>query len=148
MSLEQKINEGIKAAMLAKDKLRLESLRAVKAAILLAKTSENAKDFDETAEIKMLQKLVKQRRETAEIYISNNRQELADKELAEATIIEEYLPKQLNPQEIEAAVKSIIEETGANSVKDMGKVMGIASKQLAGKADGKLIAELVKKLLQ
>ncbi|MDR2383376.1 MAG: GatB/YqeY domain-containing protein [Prevotellaceae bacterium] len=148
MSLEQKINDGIKAAMLAKDKIRLESLRAVKAAILLAKTSESAKDFDEAAEIKMLQKLVKQRRETAEIYASNNRQELADKELAEAAIIEEFLPKQLSEQEIESVLKSIIEETGANSVKDMGKVMGIASKQLAGKADGKLIAELVKKLLQ
>jgi uncharacterized protein YqeY len=148
MSLEQKINEGIKAAMLAKDKVRLESLRAVKAAILLAKTSENAKDLDETAEIKMLQKLVKQRRETAEIYISNNRQELADKELAEADIIEEFLPKQLSHEEVEATVKSIIAETGAGSVKDMGKVIGIASKQLAGKAEGKLIAELVKKLLQ
>jgi uncharacterized protein YqeY len=148
MSLEQKINDGIKVAMLARDKVRLESLRAVKAAILLAKTSENAKDLDEAAEIKMLQKLVKQRRETAEIYISNNRQELADKELSEAAIIEEFLPKQLSQEEIESAVKSIIEETGANSVKDMGKVMGIASKQLAGKADGKLIAELVKKLLQ
>jgi uncharacterized protein YqeY len=148
MLLEQKINDGIKAAMLAKDKLRLESLRAVKAAILLAKTSENAKDFDETAEIKMLQKLVKQRRETAEIYISNSRQELADKELAEADIIEEFLPKQLSREEIEAAVKSIIAETGAGSMKDMGKVIGIASKQLAGKAEGKLIAEIVKKLLQ
>jgi uncharacterized protein YqeY len=148
MSLEQKINDGIKTAMLARDKVRLESLRAVKAAILLAKTLENAKDLDETAEIKMLQKLVKQRRETAEIYISNNRQELADKELSEAAIIEEFLPKQLSKEEIESALKSIIEETGASSVKDMGKVMGIASKQLAGKADGKLIAELVKKLLQ
>jgi uncharacterized protein YqeY len=148
MSLEQKINDGIKAAMLAKDKVRLESMRAVKAAILLAKTSENAKDLDETAEIKMLQKLVKQRRETAEIYINNSRRELADKELAEADIIEEFLPKQLSREEVEAAVKSIIAETGAGSVKDMGKVMGAASKQLAGKADGKLIAELVKKLLQ
>ena len=134
--------------MLAKDKIRLESLRAVKAAILLVKTSENAKDFDETAEIKMLQKLVKQRRETAEIYTGNNRPELAEKELAEAVIIEEFLPKQLSPQDVESALKSIIDATGANSVKDMGKVMGIASKQLAGKADGKLIAELVKKLLQ
>jgi uncharacterized protein YqeY len=148
MSLEQKINDGIKTAMLARDKIRLESLRAVKAAILLAKTSENAKDLDEAAEVKMLQKLVKQRRETAEIYISNNRQELAEKELSEAAIIEEFLPKQLSAEEIESEVKSIIEATGANSVKDMGKVMGIASKQLAGKADGKLIAELVKKLLQ
>jgi uncharacterized protein YqeY len=148
MSLEQKINDGIKTAMLAKDKIRLESLRAVKAAILLAKTSENAKEIDETAEIKMLQKLVKQRRETAEIYIASNRRELADRELAEAEIIEEFLPKQLSPQEIESALKSIIDATGAGSVKDMGKVMGVASKQLAGKADGKLIAELVKKLLQ
>jgi uncharacterized protein YqeY len=148
MSLEQKINDGIKTAMLARDKVRLESLRAVKAAILIAKTSENAKDLDEAAEIKMLQKLVKQRRETAEIYTSNNRQELADKELAEAAIIEEFLPQQLSAEEIEQAVKSIIETAGAVSVKDMGRVMGIASKQLAGKADGKLIAELVKKLLQ
>ncbi|MDR1339226.1 MAG: GatB/YqeY domain-containing protein [Prevotellaceae bacterium] len=148
MLLEQKINDGIKAAMLAKDKIRLESLRAVKAAILLVKTSENAKDFDETAEIKMLQKLVKQRRETAEIYAGNNRQELADRELAEAEIIEEFLPKQLSIEEIESALRSIVEESGAGSVKDMGKVMGIASRQLAGKADGKLIAELVKKILQ
>jgi uncharacterized protein YqeY len=148
MSLEQKINDGIKAAMLAKDKIRLESLRAVKAAILIVKTSENAKDFDETAEIKMLQKLVKQRRETAEIYISNNRRELADKEIAEASIIEEFLPKQLGREEIESALRVIVEQLGASGVKDMGKVMGIASKQLAGKADGKLIAELVKKILQ
>jgi uncharacterized protein YqeY len=147
MSLEQKINDGIKIAMLAKEKVRLESLRAVKAAILLAKTSENAMSFDETAEVKMLQKLVKQRRETAEIYISNNRQDLADKELAEAEIIEEFLPKQLNLHEIESAIKTIIEETGANSLKEMGKVIGIASKLLAGKADGKMIAETVKKLL-
>jgi uncharacterized protein YqeY len=148
MSLEQKINEGIKSAMLAKDKIRLESLRAVKAAILLVKTSENDKDFDEIAEIKMLQKLVKQRRETADIYISNNRQELADKELAEANVIEEFLPKQLSEQEIESTVKSIIESTGATGIKDMGKVIGTASKQLAGKADGKFIADTVKKLLQ
>ncbi|MDR1896712.1 MAG: GatB/YqeY domain-containing protein [Prevotellaceae bacterium] len=148
MSLEQKINEGIKTAMLAKDKVRLESLRAVKAAILLAKTSENADKFDEAAEVKMLQKLVKQRRETAEIYTNNNRQELADKELAEALIIEEFLPKQLDESEIEAAVKAVIAETGASSIKDMGKVMGIVSKQLAGKAEGKIISDTVKKLLQ
>jgi uncharacterized protein YqeY len=148
MSLEQKINDGIKAAMLAKDKIRLESLRAVKAAILLVKTSENAAEFDETAEIKMLQKLVKQRRETAEIYAGNNRQELADKELAEAAIIEEFLPGQLSREEIELALKAIVDETGACGMKDMGKVMGAASKRLAGTADGKLIAELVKKILQ
>jgi uncharacterized protein YqeY len=148
MALEQKINEGIKLAMLAKDKVRLESLRAVKAAILLVKTSDKAQEFDEAAEVKMLQKLVKQRRETAEIYTQNNRRELADKELAEALIIEEFLPKQLDASEIEAVVKAVIAETGANSIKDMGKVMGIASKQLAGKAEGKIISDTVKKLLQ
>lgn len=148
MSLEQKINDGIKAAMLAKDKVKLESLRAVKAAILLAKTAENAQEIDEAAEIKMLQKLVKQRKETAEIYLNNNRNELAEKELAEAAFIEEFLPKQMSEEEIEAAVKAIIAETGATSMKDMGKVMGMASKQLAGKADGKMISDIVKKLLQ
>jgi uncharacterized protein YqeY len=147
MSLEQKINDGIKAAMLAKDKVRLESLRAVKAAILLAKTSENAKDFDEIAEIKMLKKLVKQRRETADIYTRNNRQELADKELAEAEIIEEFLPIQLSQQEIESTVKSIIEATNANSMKDMSKVKNIALEQLIGKADEKIIVDIAKKLL-
>jgi uncharacterized protein YqeY len=148
MALEQKINEGIKLAMLAKDKVRLESLRAVKAAILLVKTSDKAQEFDEAAEVKMLQKLVKQRRETAEIYTQNNRRELADKELAEALIIEEFLPKQADASEIEAVVKAVIAETGAGSIKDMGKVMGIASKQLAGKAEGKIISDTVKKLLQ
>lgn len=147
MTLEQKINDGIKAAMLAKDKLRLEALRAVKASILLAKTAENAVDIDEAAEIKMLQKMVKQRRETAEIYKQNNRTELADKELDEAAIIEEFLPKQMSEDEITAALKDIITTVGATSAKDMGKVMGAANKQLAGKADGKLIADIVKKLL-
>jgi uncharacterized protein YqeY len=147
MTLEQRINEGIKAAMLAKDKLRLEALRAVKAAILLAKTAENAGDLDEAAEIKMLQKLVKQRRETAEIYKQNNREELADKELSEAAVIEEFLPQQMSEAEIEAAVRNVIVETGAKTVKEMGKVIGVASKLLAGKADGKVIAETVRKLL-
>jgi uncharacterized protein YqeY len=148
MSFEQIINDGIKAAMLAKDKIRLETLRAVKAAILLEKTSENPREIDEAEGIKMLQKLVKQRKETADIYSKNNRQELADKELAEAEILEEFLPKQLSGDEIEAAVRAIVVETSATGMKDMGKVMGIASKQLAGKADGKLIADLVKKILQ
>ena len=147
MELEQKINDGIKSAMLAKDKMRLEALRAVKAAIILAKTAENAKEFDEAAGIKMLQKLVKQRRETAEIYKANNREELAEKELSEAAVIEEFLPKQMSDAEIETAIKAIIAETGATSVKEMGKVMGIASKRLAGIADGKVIADTVKKLL-
>ena len=147
MTLEQKINDGIKAAMLAKDKLRLESLRAVKAAILLAKTAENATEIDETAEIKMLQKMVKQRRETAEIYNQNNRMELAEKELGEAAIIEEFLPKQMGEEELTAVLKEIVASVGATSQKDMGKVMGAANKQLAGKADGKMIADIVKKLL-
>ncbi|MDR2424282.1 MAG: GatB/YqeY domain-containing protein [Prevotellaceae bacterium] len=148
MSLEQKINEGIKTAMLAKDKVRLEALRAVKAAILIAKTAEKAQELDETAEIKMLQKLVKQRRETADIYVQNNRPELAEKEQAEANIIEEFLPQQLSEAEITEAVQLAISQTGANGIKDMGKVMGIVSKQLAGKADGRLISEIVKKALQ
>ncbi|MDR0559173.1 MAG: GatB/YqeY domain-containing protein [Prevotellaceae bacterium] len=148
MLLEQKINEGIKTAMLAKDKLRLEALRAVKAAILLAKTAENPTELDEVSETKMLQKLVRQRRETAEIYLQNNRRELADRELAEAAVIEEFLPKQMSEEEIEAAVKAAIAETGAITVKDTGKVIGKVSKQLAGKADGRLISDTVKKLLQ
>ncbi|MDR3245486.1 MAG: GatB/YqeY domain-containing protein [Prevotellaceae bacterium] len=148
MSFEQTINDGIKAAMLAKDKIRLESLRAVKAAILLEKTSENPKEIDEAEGIKMIQKLVKQRRETAEIYSKNNRQELADKELAEAEILEEFLPKQITPEEVEAVVKAIVARTGATGMKDMGNVMGIVSKQLAGQADRKLIADSVKKILQ
>ena len=147
MTLEQKINEGIKAAMLAKDKLRLESLRAIKAAILLAKTAENATEMDEATEVKMLQKMVKQRRETADIYTQNNRSELAEKELAEATIIEEFLPKQMSEEEVTSVLKEIVALAGATSAKDMGKVMGLANKQLAGKADGKLIADIVKKLL-
>ncbi|MDR1056882.1 MAG: GatB/YqeY domain-containing protein [Prevotellaceae bacterium] len=147
MSLEQKINAGIKTAMLAKDKLRLESLRAVKAAILLAKTAENAVEIDEAAEIKMLQKMVKQRRETAEIYKQNNRMELAEKELGEAAIIEEFLPKQMGEEELTGVLREIITSVGATSTKDMGKVMGAANKQLVGKADGKLIADIVKKLL-
>jgi uncharacterized protein YqeY len=148
MSFEQTINDGIKAAMLAKDKIRLDALRAVKAVILLEKTSEKPKEIDEAEGIKILQKLVKQRKETAEIYSKNNRQELADKELAEVEILEEFLPKQLSEAEIEATVKAIVVETGATGMKEMGKVMGLASKQLAGKADGKLIADLVKKILQ
>lgn len=147
MSLELKINNDIKNAMLAKDKLRLETLRSIKAGILLAKTAENATEITEDFEIKMLQKMAKQRKESATIYIQQNRQELADKELAEAAIIEEYLPKQLSEEEITVALKEIITSVGATSAKDMGKVMGIASKQFAGKADGRLISEIVKKLL-
>ncbi|MDR1227341.1 MAG: GatB/YqeY domain-containing protein [Prevotellaceae bacterium] len=146
--LEQTINGDIKAAMLAKESARLEALRAVKAAILLAKTAEGANgEISADAEMKLLQKLVKQRRESAAIYSQNNRPELAEKENAEAGYIETYLPKQMSEEEITVEVKKIIAQVGATSAKEMGKVMGMASKLLAGKADGKTIAELVKKLL-
>ncbi|MDR1552960.1 MAG: GatB/YqeY domain-containing protein [Prevotellaceae bacterium] len=147
MSLELTINNDIKTAMLAKDKLRLETLRSIKAGILLAKTAEKATEITEDFEIKMLQKMAKQRKESAAIYNQQNRPELAEKELAEATIIEQYLPQQLSEEEITDLLQKIIAETGATSAKDMGKVMGAASKQLAGKADGRLISETVKKLL-
>ena len=148
MSLETTINNDIKAAMLAKDKIRLESLRSIKAAILLAKTAEGATgELSADEEIKMLQKMVKQRKDSAEIYTQQNRSELAEKELAEAAVIEAYLPKQLTEEELLPIIKEIATSVGATSPKDMGKVMGVASKQLAGKADGKLIAELVKKIL-
>jgi uncharacterized protein YqeY len=147
MGLEQTINNDIKTAMLAKDKLRLETLRSIKAGILLAKTAENAVEITEDFEIKMLQKMTKQRKESAAIYSQQNRLELAEKELAEAEIIEQYLPKRLSEEEITVALKEIIAAVDATSAKDMGKVMGAATKQLAGKADGRLISEIVKKLL-
>ncbi|MDR2064624.1 MAG: GatB/YqeY domain-containing protein [Prevotellaceae bacterium] len=147
MSLEQTINNDIKTAMLAKDKLRLETLRSIKAGILLAKTAENATEITEDFEIKMLQKMAKQRKESATIYSRQNRPELAEKELAEAEIIEQYLPQQLSEEEITDELKKIIAGIGATSAKDMRKVMGAANKQFAGKADGRLIAETVKKLL-
>jgi hypothetical protein len=148
MTLEEKINQDIKAAMLAKDKVRLEALRAVKSAILLAKTEKGGGDvLTPETELKLLQKQVKQRKESAEIYTQQNRPELAEKELAEATAIEAYLPKMLSDEELTTELKKIIEQVGAKSPSDMGKVMGVASKSLAGKADGKAISEKVKLLL-
>ena len=148
MSLFEQINQDIKSAMLAKEKERLEALRAIKAAFLVAKTEKGAADvLSAEKEISVIQKLVKQRNDSADIYAQNNRPELADKERKEAKFIAVYLPKQLSEDEIKAALKPIIEQVGANSMKDMGKVMGIASKQLAGKADGKLISTCVKALL-
>ncbi|MDR1022357.1 MAG: GatB/YqeY domain-containing protein [Prevotellaceae bacterium] len=148
MSLEQKIAGDIKDAMLAREAAKLEALRAIKAAILLAKTEKGGgADLTADAELKLLQKLVKQRRESAEIYVQNARPELAEKETLEASVIEAYLPEQLSEDEIAEAVKKIITQLGAASIKDLGKVMGIASKSLAGKADGKTVAETVKKLL-
>ena len=145
--LEEKIQQDIKAAMLAKDSVALASVRAIKAAILLAKTAEGGKPVDDNEIIKIIQKLVKQRKESAEIYSQQNRPELAENELSEAAVMEKYLPKQLSEAEIEAKVKEIIAHVGATSMADMGKVMGTATKALAGAADGKVISALVRKLL-
>lgn len=147
MNLEEKIMEGIKQAMKSHDKVVLESLRAVKSAILLEKTSGAKGELDQAAEMKLLQKLVKQRKESAEIYTQQNRADLAEAELAQAAVIEAYLPKQLSAEELETEVAAIIAQTGASSPAEMGKVMGVASKALAGKADGRAIAETVKRLL-
>lgn len=148
MSLEQTINADIKAAMLAKDTNALTSLRAIKAAILLAKTAEGAKDpISEEEEIKLVQKLVKQRKDSLEIFEKQNRPDLAAKEKAEIAIIEKYLPAQLSPEELKIELQKIIADVGATSPADMGKVMGVASKAFAGKADGKTISTLVKELL-
>ena len=145
MALEEKINSDIKTAMLARDAAKLEALRAVKSAILLLKTS--AEGYNDDTELKALQKMAKQRKETAEIYITQNRKDLADVELFQAGIIETYLPKQMSSEEIKSEISKIIIAVGASSAADMGKVMGIASKQLAGKADGKTISAIVKELL-
>ena len=147
MSMEQQIQQDIKAAMLAKEKTRLESLRAIKAAILLAKTADGSESIADEAVVKIIQKLVKQRKETAEIYKQQNREELAAQELAEAAAMEVYLPKQLSEEELEAELKKIIAQVGATGPQDMGKVMGVASKELAGKAEGRAISQKVKELL-
>jgi len=149
MNLFDKISEDIKAAMLAKDKIRLEALRGAKKEFLEAKTAKGSDGelSDETA-IKIIQKMVKQRKDSAGIYSEQNRPELAEKELAEVAVLEDYLPKQMIAEELETALKGIIEKVGATSAKDMGKVMGVATKELAGKAEGRAISETVKKLLQ
>lgn len=148
MSLEQTINNDLKTAMLAKNEAGLRSLRAVKAAILLAKTAEGAKEsLSEDDEIKLLQKLVKQRKDSLDIFEKQNRPELAQKEREEIEVIEKYLPAQISEEELRGIIGKIISDTGASDPSDMGKVMGIASKQLAGKADGKTISGIVKELL-
>jgi len=148
MSLEQKIMTELKAAMLAKDEAGLRSLRAIKAAILLAKTAEGASgELKEDEEIKLLQKLVKQRKDSLEIFQQQKRDDLANKEQEEIAIIEKFLPQQLSPEELKQALQKIISEAGAAGPADLGKVMGIASKQFAGKADGKTISSLAKELL-
>lgn len=149
MSLEKDITQKMKEAMKAKDKPKLEAIRAIKNAILQEKTKSGGGDeIDEATEMKMLQKLVKQREDSAEIYKKEGRDELAEKELFEATIIKEFLPEPLSEVEIRAEIEKIITETGASSMKNMGKVMGMANKQMAGRADGKLISEIVKAKLQ
>lgn len=148
MNLEQKIMAELKTAMLAKDEKAMRSLRAVKAAIILAKTAEGSGgELKEEDEIKLLQKLVKQRKDSLEIYQQQNRADLAQKELEEIQIIEKFLPQQLSADELKEELKKIIAETGASSPADMGKVMGVATKKLSGKADGKTISAGVKELL-
>lgn len=148
MSLESKIMEALKEAMKAKDTIALESLRAVKSAILLAKTEASAGDtLSAEEEIKLLQRLVKQRKESAELYQKQGREDLATPELAQAEIIAKFLPEQLSEEAVETAIRAIVARLGASSMKDMGKVMGEANKELAGKADGKLIATVVKRVL-
>ncbi|OFX59713.1 MAG: glutamyl-tRNA amidotransferase [Bacteroidetes bacterium GWA2_30_7] len=147
MSLVDKINDDIKKAMLAKEKEKLEAIRAVKAALIIAKTEKGSVEITPEKEIQLLNKLVKQRKESAEIYMNNNRKEMAEKELFEASIIEAYLPAQMSENDLTAEIKKIIAEVGAKLPSDMGKVMGKASKQFAGKADNKLISEIVKRLL-
>ncbi|MDQ8006297.1 MAG: GatB/YqeY domain-containing protein [Pedobacter sp.] len=142
------IDQEIKQAMLAKDQVKLRGLRAIKAALLLAKTEKGqAEDINEEAEIKILQKLVKQRKESADIYKTQGREDLYQVEQEEIDVISKFLPKQMERAEIEAIIAKIIAETGAASVKEMGKVMGLANKELAGKAEGKLIGEIVKSQL-
>ncbi len=147
MSLFEQINKDIKQAMLNKEKDKLEALRAIKAAFLLAKTEKGNSELTPEKELEIVRKLVKQRKDSAEIYMQNGRKDLADAELFQASVIEKYLPAQMSDEELEAEVKNIIAETGASSMKDMGKVMGAATKKLVGKADNKRIAEMVKKLL-
>ena len=148
MNLFDTISGDIKAAMLARDKVRLETLRGVKKEFLEAKTAKGGDgELSDDAAMKILVKMHQQRKESAAIFSQQNRQDLAENELAEAAIIEEYLPKQMTEEELTAALKEIIAQTGASSAKDMGKVMGVATKQLAGKAEGKAISAKVKELL-
>lgn len=147
MSLETRIMEDIKDAMKSKDKVALESLRAVKSAILLEKTSAAGATLDAAAEMKLLQKLVKQRKESAAIYAGQGRQDLAEAELAQSAVIERYLPEQMSAEALQTEIAKIIAQVGASSPADMGKVMGVATKALAGQAEGKAISDTVKALL-
>lgn len=148
MNLFDKVSDDIRKAMLARDKVRLEALRGAKKEFLEAKTAKGANgDLSDEKAVAIIVKMVKQRKESAKIYIENNRSELAESELAEAAVLEEYLPRQLSEEELEAELRAIIAETCASSMKEMGKVMGVASKRLAGRADGRAINAKVKELL-
>lgn len=147
MTLEETITKDLVAAMKAKDEVSLRGIRAIKTAIMVIKTDGSGSAIDEAREVQLLQKLVKTRQESLEIFEKNNRPELAEKEKEEIAVIKRYLPAMLEGEELEAIIKQIVAETGATSAKDMGKVMGAANKQLAGKADGRAISEIVKKLL-
>jgi uncharacterized protein YqeY len=147
MSVQSQVMEQMKVAMKAKDTVALESLRALKSAFLLANTSGGNVELSEEDEIKIVQKLVKQRKDSAAIFQEQNRMDLAEPEIAQAKILEQFLPAQMGEEELKAAIEAIISQTGASSMKDMGKVMGMASQQLAGKADGKAISTVVKQLL-
>lgn len=147
MNLETRIMPDLKAAMKAKDQAALRSIRAIKAAILLVKTDGTGKELDEAGEIKMIQKLIKQRQDSLEIYEKQDREDLAVTEREEIAVLQNYLPKQMSSEELSAFITDLISEVGATSMKDMGKVMGMASQRLAGKADGKTISSKVKELL-
>ena len=147
MSLQTQVMTKLKDAMKAKDKVALESLRAIKSALLLAQTSGDSKELTTEDEIKLVQKLVKQRKDSAALYQEQGRNDLADPELAQVAILEQFLPEQMGEEELKKVISEIISNVGASSMKDMGKVMGMASKQLAGKADGKAISNVVKSLL-
>lgn len=147
MTLTEKVNNDVKAAMKAKDKVRLEAVRAIKSALLLAATEKGGKESDEAAEIKMIQKLVKQRKDAADIFNQQGRSDLEKAELEQIAILEEYLPEAISEGELADIVSNAIQSTGATSMKDMGKVMGFVNAKVAGRADGKLIADMVKKSL-
>lgn len=147
MSLEEKVMESLKDAMRSKDQAAMRTLRAIKAAILLFKTSGTGEVLDEANEIKLLQKMVKQRKESAGIFHQQSRADLAQTEEEEIVVLEKFLPAQLDPAALDAVIQSIIQETGASSAKDMGRVIGLANQKLAGQAEGKAIAESVKRLL-
>ncbi len=148
MDLWDKINQDLKLAMKEKDQYKLEALRAIKSQLLLLKTAEGSSgEISETEALKVLQKMVKQRKEAAELYKANGREQLAEQELMQAKVIEQYLPKQMSQQELEEELKKIIQQVGATSIRDMGKVMSVATKTFAGRANNKAIADTVKKLL-